>query len=84
MDEARDPELQNRITEMMASEIEKIVAISSRSFNVLEEPTVPVMPDFPKKKIIVGAAIFFGFVVACLWVVIKDWAVPIFKAGRGQ
>jgi LPS O-antigen subunit length determinant protein (WzzB/FepE family) len=61
---ATDPVLYERIQSLIAGEIEKSMLMSSRSFEVLEEPLVPQERSHPRRYFIVAASLLGGFVAS--------------------
>jgi LPS O-antigen subunit length determinant protein (WzzB/FepE family) len=64
----QDPLLRERIQNLMAVEIEKSMLVSSKAFDVLERPAVPLSRLKPKRRQIVTGAFVIGLVLSCLGV----------------
>lgn len=78
-----DPVLQEKISTMIASEIEKFMLVSTQSFEVLETPIVPTERSKPKRKVILALSLAMGFMASVTAVLI--W--PIFgmiRSGMGR
>lgn len=55
-----DPVLMEKIHSMIAMEIEKFMLVSSKAFEVLEKPIVPIKPSKPRRLRIVVIAMILG------------------------
>jgi uncharacterized protein involved in exopolysaccharide biosynthesis len=62
----QDPLLRERIQTLMSVEIEKSMLVSSKAFDVLERPAVPLARLKPKRRQIVMGAFVIGVVFSCL------------------
>ena len=61
-----DPLVREKIQQLIAMEIEKSMMVSSRSFDVLESPTLADYATKPKKKLIVLISLASGFLFSFL------------------
>ena len=63
-----DPAFKEKISGLMAVELEKSMLVSSKSFDVLEKPVVAKYRARPKRRVIVMFSLAFGFLVSALGV----------------
>lgn len=55
-----DPLLREKLQQLMSTEIEKSMLVSSKSFDVLEKPTMPLFRSKPNKKAIFIMSLLLG------------------------
>jgi uncharacterized protein involved in exopolysaccharide biosynthesis len=70
LDLTQDPALRQQIQNMIATEIGKSMLVSTKTFDILEYPEVPLMRLAPKRKQIVLGAFAFGAILAAMSLVI--------------
>jgi uncharacterized protein involved in exopolysaccharide biosynthesis len=73
-----DPVLREKISTLIASELERFMLVSSRPFEVLETAFVPTQRAKPKRKLIVALSMVIGIVSSITWVL----ASPFLSALR--
>ena len=66
LNNTNDPIMKEKISNMIAFEIEKYMLVSSKAFDVLEKPVVPVNRIKPKRRVMVIISLFLGFCVSLL------------------
>lgn len=64
-----DPLLREKIQGLIGLEIERAMLVSSRSFDILENPIVPNIRERPKRKRIIIVSIFAGFFLSLIGIV---------------
>jgi uncharacterized protein involved in exopolysaccharide biosynthesis len=66
-----DPLLREKIQGLIGMEIERAMLVSSKSFDILENPIVPNIRERPKRRRILIVSVFAGMIlsltVACFW-----------------
>ncbi len=59
-----DPLILEKIQNLAAVEIERMMLVNSQSFDILEKPVLPLSPVKPKRKLIIIISIFAGLFVS--------------------
>jgi uncharacterized protein involved in exopolysaccharide biosynthesis len=82
MAKTADPWSREKIQQLIINEIETSMLLNAHGFEVLEDPEVPPFRESPRRKRIVMASMFFGFLVSCFGVLAAR-AVGNLKADMG-
>lgn len=77
-----DPVLKEKIQNMISYEIEKIMLVSSQSFDILEKPMVPMRRSKPNRKLIVMLALLIGALGSTAVVFGWSWSAELFRTVR--
>ena len=78
-----DPTLQEKISSMIAFEIEKYMLVSSQAFEVLEKAVVPMKRAKPKRALILLLSLVLGAIVSILVVFLKEFIVKSKESLKG-
>lgn len=69
LSQTADPLLREKIQQLISTEIEKAMLISSNTFIILDHPTVPEIRIGPKKKQILGTSFLVGLILSSMAVI---------------
>ena len=68
----QDPLLRERIQNLMAVEIEKSMLMSTKAFDVLENPSIPLYRLKPKRGQIVIISFLLGIIISCMGIMVME------------